>query len=303
MDTLRRRCRGLALVLCCWTLASGMPRSPGWAQPAPRPVTPRPGAGPGLDVDGTVVVRQPGGAVEPLPAPVAFFPENERSRVLPGTDVSYSYESCEAIDTEALRGKQRVTFAQLGLLGDTLNRTLANGNSCTGGDCYLRVIAAPLGATLVLRNDEPLDCEDPDTGGVGSCSLGVDSLGAPNTFARADRYRGNIVLADRIKVEGTRNLGGLNLVLFGRLGIELARGAVIRGGVADPKRAPAPVAATSTQDCHDECARFRYGHGPRDAEPLCLEERRVCSKRFTAVPDGRPGLAGDASGSLALVTQ
>ena len=302
MNTLRGRCRGLALVLCFWTLGIAMPRAPGWAQPVPGPARPRPGSTLGRDIGDTVVVRQPGGAVKPLPLPVAFFPENERSRLLSGTDVSYSYESCEAIDTEALRGKQRVTFAQLGPLADTLNRTLADGNTCAGGDCYLRVIAAPLGTTLTLRNDEPIDCEDPDTGGVGKCSLGADSLGAPNTFARPDRYRGNIVLADRIKVEGTRNLSGLNLVLHGRLGIELARGAVIRGGVADPKRAPGPVAATSEQDCHEECARWRPNHGPRDAEPLCLEERQECSKRFTAVPSGRPGVAGDPSGSLALIT-
>jgi hypothetical protein len=156
----------------------------------------------------------------------ALYPERAWQSVLtpsvPGTSTGptyYDFDSCSDTDAEALRARTRVSFAQLGALGSALNPTLA-GSTCASGDCFLQVNTAHLGRTVTLASDGTLACEDPETAALGTCALGMSSLTDTTGPRPSGRYRGNVVVADTIRITGPVQLGSLSLILVARTAIE-----------------------------------------------------------------------------------
>lgn len=227
----------------------------------------------------------------------ALYPERAWQSVLtpsvPGTSTGptyYDFDSCSDADAEALRARTRVSFAQLGALGSALNPTLA-GSTCASGDCFLQVNTAHLGRTVTLASDGTLACEDPETAALGTCALGMSSLTDTTGPRPSGRYRGNVVVADTIRITGPVQLGSLSLILVARTAIEFTGAGALIGAEGTTSAAgragtTAPVYTTPPAGCS-----IPLGGGTG-----------ICpTRRYDDITAGGTGSAGAESGSVVLI--
>lgn len=223
------------------------------------------------------------------PNPEALFPEWARRSSIAGGAESYDFERCENIDPQTLVGRTRVRFGEIGPIGQVLARSAAGG-TCTTADCYLKVSTAGLGREISLGASPRVDCEDPTTQTLGSCDLSSASALA------GDPYRGNIIVADRIRVDGVLSTGELNLVLIAKESIEFTAAGRIMAFSA-PAAKPAAIAGASgtANVCTVKCA---HRDPLSEADPNCAV---TCLPHFTSYGTGRPGAGGKSAGTVVLI--
>lgn len=218
----------------------------------------------------------------------ALYPERAHQTLLipamlsGSADINYDRDSCELSDTEALRRKSRVSFAELGAIGGALNRTVS-GQTCAAADCFLHVNTAQLGRTLTITGDNAVACEDPDTAALGYCGLGMTSISGASGTRPTASYRGNVVVADVIRIDGEVNIGSLSLILVARSRIEFTATGRILG--------PATVRAASGANGTTTPAY------PPVPEPCC-----VLTRSYTSITPGGGGSGGAPSGSVVLIS-
>lgn len=255
------------------------------------------------------------------------FPELARARplssVIPGSDDLYDFEGCQTITPERLVEKTRVPLSELDGLAEHLHIRWSEDNTpadCPEGEdqCYMQVITAHMGETLVLDGDRISLCEDPTAeSGKGRCTLvqrldyefeqpltpgpcnpnyegepfGPDHFintgpTIPPTVQSAvdDPLRGFVFVADRIKVINSTQIGPRSLVLVARDSLHVA------------------------DDAHLSARWVRAGHLDGDAEIYeepaewlealggCELPIRRVGDGYDALPIGPPGSGYHAEG-------
>lgn len=229
-------------------------------------------------------------AVPAPPTGEALFPEWHRKTTL-GAE-HYDFEQCETVDVDLITKRTRLTFDQLGPLGGHLNRTIGN-NTCATADCFLRVSSSRAGGTVTIGATAIVDCDDPATQTAGSCDVSVASIaGGPSL------YRGNVIVADTIRIDTTLNLGGLSLVLMAKNTIEFTANGRIIGHAAGQPAAAARNAVDNIlpyPQCTTTCTNTT--NNPYEPEPSCTTRCATYPQYY----EGYAGAAGQNSGSVVLI--
>lgn len=211
----------------------------------------------------------------------ALYPERTRARLLQevagspdlvSSNALYDFESCRAY-ADFAGELSRVRTDAAGDLDGLASLTAAGhmswpsctGSSCDGtsepcpsGGCFLRVITRHVGRDVTV-SAAGVTCEDPTTGTQSQCTFGPGSESEANAGAG---YRGNVIIAKRITIAGTIDLGANSLVLLATRSIEMSPGSKIVG----PGSLPTPP-TTSGATPLSQITGY-YSH--------CLGVQRLC---------------------------
>lgn len=188
---------------------------------------------------GCSVIPLPTLVVPPAPVPgdqsaEGLFPEDARAVPLSSlpidapdwpADARYNFERCETVaravtpDVVRIHGRDVDAFRDLLFPDSSL--------SCMPDQCFVRLNTAHVGRTVTIT-ESGIACDDPELPGLGQCDIGIHSP-TPRGVNAQFGYRGNVIVADRIRISGSIRLGYLALVLVAREEIEFLAGSEILG--------------------------------------------------------------------------
>ena len=179
-----------------------------------------------------------------------LFPETARALPLSSFPISapdwpanarYNFETCQSVADTLTPDSVRIYGRDLDSFRNTVT-FVPPPRFCAPEECFLRVNSAHVGRVVTIT-ENGVACEDPNVPGLGQCNIGYRSsaLSGVNDF---HGYRGNVIIADRIRVSGRIQLGTLSLVLVAREQIEFLPGSEIFAGQGfAPAQATYPAAA------------------------------------------------------------
>jgi hypothetical protein len=188
----------------------------------------------------------------------SYFPELARTGNLEGAGGDnpsrrFDFEDCKFTDPTSIRDEVLVRPLSVLAPGTDAYRAFQRSfgeegslaTPCPETGCFLRVSTAGQGKTVYIGGGRLVACEDPwgaedaligdEASALGKCDPEFHGLYTPaNGFAYDDGYRGMVIAADRIVVDGAVNLGPLSLVLLAKEELRLEDGAEFSSGLETP---------------------------------------------------------------------